>query len=53
MGNRPVVMASACTGCGICATVCPDRAIVIVAERDLVPGPRIPRDVRAALQRRG
>jgi hypothetical protein len=31
--------------------VCPDRAIVIVPERDLVPGPRLPRDIKAALRR--
>ncbi len=50
MGTRPVVATLACTGCGICATVCPDRAIVIVAERDLVPGPRVPLDPKKALR---
>ena len=53
VGTRPVVVSGACTGCGICATVCPDRAVAIVPERELVPGARVPSDLRAALARRG
>jgi len=53
MGTRPVVVNTACTGCGICSTVCPDHAIFVIAERDLVPGMRIPRDVKKAMLMRG
>lgn len=45
IGHRPVVMPSACTGCGLCEAACPERpaAIVVHPERDLVPGMRIPK----------
>ncbi len=44
VGMRPVVSA-ACTGCGLCEHVCPTvpRAVVVVPERDLIPGVRIPK----------
>ncbi len=45
IGGKPVVMPAACTGCGICESVCPDRprSIRVYAERDLVPVIRVPR----------
>jgi ferredoxin-type protein NapG len=51
VAGRPVVMPSACTGCGLCAAVCPERprAITVVPERDLIPGMRLPRDPRSSV----
>lgn len=44
IGGRPVVVPSVCTGCGMCAAVCPERprAVVVVPERELIPGVRLP-----------
>jgi ferredoxin-type protein NapG len=46
IGNRPLVGSGACTGCGLCELACPEypKAIHVIAERNLVPGLRIPRD---------
>jgi ferredoxin-type protein NapG len=46
IGSRPLVGSGACTGCGLCERACPEypKAIHVVAERNLVPGLRIPRD---------
>jgi ferredoxin len=45
IGGRPLVSPSHCTGCGLCERACPEDppTIVVVAERHLVPGLRIPR----------
>jgi ferredoxin len=45
IGGRPLVSSSACTGCGLCEYLCPEepKAIAIIAERQLVPGLRVPR----------
>ncbi len=55
IGGRPVVVPSACTGCGMCAAVCPERprAVVIVPERELIPGVRLPLNPPGARSRRG
>jgi len=46
IGGRPLVGSGACTGCGLCEHACPEypKAIHVIAERNLVPGLRIPRD---------
>ena len=46
IGKRPLIGSGACTGCGLCEYACPEhpKAIEIIAERNLVPGLRIPRD---------
>jgi MauM/NapG family ferredoxin protein len=46
IGSRPLVGSGACTGCGLCEFACPThpKSIVIVPERDLVPGLRVPRN---------
>lgn len=46
IGSRPLVSSSACTGCGLCEHACPEfpKAIHVIAERNLVPGLRIPRE---------
>jgi MauM/NapG family ferredoxin protein len=46
IGSRPLVGSGACTGCGLCEFACPThpKSIIVVPERDLVPGLRIPRD---------
>ena len=46
IGGRPLIGSGACTGCGLCERACPEypKAIHIIAERNLVPGLRIPRD---------
>ena len=46
IGSRPLIGSGACTGCGLCEKACPEypKAIVVIAERNLVPGLRIPRD---------
>ncbi|HSO23915.1 MAG TPA: 4Fe-4S dicluster domain-containing protein [Chondromyces sp.] len=46
IGGRPLVGSGACTGCGLCEFACPEhpKAIHVIAERNLVPGLRIPRD---------
>ena len=45
IGERPLVSSSACTGCGLCESACPEepKAIEVIAERLLVPGLRVPR----------
>jgi ferredoxin len=45
IGGRPLVGSGACTGCGLCEHACPEepKAIVVVAERLLVPGLRVPK----------
>jgi len=45
VNGRPIVSPSACTGCGICAALCPDKpnALTVIPERDLVPSWRVPR----------
>ena len=45
IGGRPLVGSGACTGCGLCESVCPEepKAIEIIAERQLVPGLRVPK----------
>lgn len=44
LNGRPLVNSNVCTGCGLCAAACPDRphALVIHAERSLMPGSRLP-----------
>ena len=46
IGGRPLVGSDACTGCGLCEQACPEhpKAIHVIAERNLVPGLRVPRD---------
>jgi ferredoxin-type protein NapG len=46
IGGRPLIGSGACTGCGLCERACPEypKAIHVIAERNLVPGLRIPRD---------
>jgi ferredoxin-type protein NapG len=46
IGGRPLVGSGTCTGCGLCEKACPEypKAIVVVPERTLVPGLRIPRN---------
>jgi ferredoxin-type protein NapF len=46
IGGRPLIGSGACTGCGMCEKACPElpKAIFVIAERNLVPGLRIPRD---------
>jgi len=46
IGGRPLVGSGACTGCGLCEHACPEhpKAIHVIAERNLVPGLRVPRD---------
>ena len=53
--GRPVVVPAACTGCGMCAAVCPERprAVMVVPERELIPGVRLPLDPPSAARRRG
>ncbi len=45
IGGRPLVSPSHCTGCGLCEKACPEDppTIVVHAERNLVPGLRIPK----------
>jgi len=45
IGGRPLVGSGACTGCGLCEQACPEtpKAIVVIAERLLVPGLRVPK----------
>jgi MauM/NapG family ferredoxin protein len=44
LNGRPLVICDQCTGCGLCAAVCPDRpnALVVHPERSLMPGSRLP-----------
>jgi ferredoxin-type protein NapG len=44
IGTKPVVVPEACTGCGFCEAACPERprAIVVIPERKLIPGVRLP-----------
>jgi ferredoxin-type protein NapF len=46
IGGRPLIGSGACTGCGLCEHACPEhpKAIHVIAERNLVPGLRVPRD---------
>ncbi len=50
IGGRPLIGSGACTGCGLCEYACPEhpKAIEVIAERNLVPGLRIPRDEQRA-----
>jgi ferredoxin-type protein NapG len=50
IGGRPLIGSGACTGCGLCERACPEdpKAIHVIAERNLVPGLRIPRDEQNA-----
>ncbi len=50
IGARPLIGSGACTGCGLCEHACPEhpKAIEVIAERNLVPGLRIPRDEHKA-----
>lgn len=45
IGGRPLVGSSFCTGCGLCERACPTRprSIVVIPERHLVPGLRVPK----------
>ncbi len=44
IGGRPLVTTGGCTGCGLCEFVCPEPlAIVVIAERHLVAGLRVPK----------
>jgi ferredoxin-type protein NapG len=46
IGTRPLIGSGACTGCGLCERACPEhpKAITVIAERNLVPGLRVPKD---------
>ena len=46
IGTRPLIGSGACTGCGLCEKACPEhpQAIEVIAERNLVPGLRVPTD---------
>ena len=46
IGGRPLIASGMCTGCGLCEFSCPEapKAIVVIAERHLIPGLRVPKE---------